>query len=64
MEKMCPYIEKRTIIKTMINYSDDMVENGSIQLFEREMMKCDKSCMRYENGRCTYNEKYNAGREE
>lgn len=61
MERICPYIEKRTIVKTIVNFDDEMVERGHVQIYEREMMECDKRCMRYENGRCMYNEKYNAG---
>lgn len=56
MEKMCPYIEKTTIQKTMINYNEDMQEKGSIQIYEREMMNCTPECMKYIDGKCTYKE--------
>lgn len=56
MNKMCPYIEKRTIQKTIIEYNEDMQEKGNIQIYDREMMECNKNCMKYENGKCMYKE--------
>ena len=37
MSKMCPYIEKRTIQKTIINYNEDMQEKGNIQIYDRHI---------------------------
>lgn len=53
---ICPYIEKRTIQKTAMQYNQDMQETGSIQIYEREMMECTDKCMKYKDGRCTYKE--------
>jgi hypothetical protein len=55
-DKMCPYIEKRTIQKTIIEYNEDMQEKGNIQVYEREMMECNHNCMKYDNGKCMYKE--------
>lgn len=56
MSKMCPYVEKRTIQKTIINYNEDMQEIGNIQIYDREMMECNKNCIKYIDGKCTYKE--------
>lgn len=54
MSKMCPYIEKRTIQRTKIEYNNDMQETGNIQVYEREMMECNENCMKFNNGECMY----------
>lgn len=54
MSKMCPYIECRTVQKTIIQYNDDMQETGNIQIYERTMMECNERCMKLVEGKCTY----------
>lgn len=54
MKRLCPYVEKSTIVKTLIFYNDEAQEKGSIQTMERQLLECDGSCMMYKKGKCTY----------
>lgn len=51
-KKTCPYIEKKTTIKTMIQYNDDGLEVGSVQIYEREMAQCTPNCIEFKNNKC------------
>ena len=45
--------------RTIYIDSDDimnMQEIGNIQIYDREMMECNKNCIKYIDGKCTYKE--------
>ena len=50
----CPYIFKRTTQITNIYRDREGNEEGSVIIYENDLMECSKECMAYKRGRCRY----------